>query len=201
MRQICPKRIFHVQSRIITFGNNFHLKQKTFLFGPNSAKSVTPAQNRRIRHIRIILGIKLFLKKQLWFLDQIYSKKCFPSKAVQLNLTIEFNVFELVYGPSFILNQNACKIEKSELHHRIQHIWISLDTKSHLHPIQDGNFWGCSRMGGGQKGPLPKICHRYPTMMKLGTIIIYLKQIPKNYESRDTPPDFCWHQYFFTGNQ
>ena len=26
--------------------------------------------------------------------------------------------------------------------------------------------------GGGQKGPtLPKICHTYPTMMKLGTVI------------------------------
>ena len=92
------------------------------MFGPNSAKSVTPAQNRRIRHIRISLRIKFFLEKQLWFLDQIYSKKCFPSKAVRLNLTIEFNVFELVYGPSFILNQNECKIEKSEVHHRIQHI-------------------------------------------------------------------------------
>ena len=33
-------------------------------------------------------------------------------------------------------------------------------------------------MGGGeeQKGPppLPKICHRYPTMMKLGTVILIL---------------------------
>ena len=54
-----------------------------------------------------------------------------------------------------------------------------------LNPIQDGHFWGCSRMGGdggggvprgggggggggGQKDPtLPKICHTYPTMMKL----------------------------------
>ena len=29
--------------------------------------------------------------------------------------------------------------------------------RSHLllfNPIQDGLFWGCSRMGGGQKGPL-----------------------------------------------
>ena len=35
--------------------------------------------------------------------------------------------------------------------------------------------WG--REGGGQKGPLPKICHKYPTMMKFGTVIPYLKKI------------------------
>ena len=50
-----------------------------------------------------------------------------------------------------------------------------------LNPIQDGHFRGCSRMtGGGKKAPLPKICHIYPTMMKLGTVIPYLKKIQKN---------------------
>ena len=29
--------------------------------------------------------------------------------------------------------------------------------------------------GGGKKAPLPKICHTYPTMMKLGTVKPYLK--------------------------
>ena len=33
--------------------------------------------------------------------------------------------------------------------------------------------------GGGQKGPLPKICHTYPTMMKLGTVVPYPKKIQK----------------------
>ena len=33
--------------------------------------------------------------------------------------------------------------------------------------------------GGGQKAPLPKICHTFPTMMKLGTITPYLKKIQK----------------------
>ena len=32
---------------------------------------------------------------------------------------------------------------------------------------------------GWPKGPLSKICHTYPTMMKLGTIIPYLKKIQK----------------------
>ena len=73
---------------------------------------------------------------------------------------------------------------------------------SSFNPIQDGHFRGCSRIGeGGKKVPLPKICHTYPTMMKLGTVIPYLKKIQEIYESRDTPPEFCWHQHFFTGNQ
>ena len=33
---------------------------------------------------------------------------------------------------------------------------------------------------GNQKGPLPKIYHTYPTMMKLGTVIPYLKKIQKH---------------------
>ena len=62
-----------------------------------------------------------------------------------------------------------------------------------LNPIQDRHFWGCSRMGreGGKKGPLPKICHTYPSMMKLGTVIPYPKKIKKIYESRDISPEFC----------
>ena len=51
--------------------------------------------------------------------------------------------------------------------------------------------------GGGQKGPppqkrppLPKFCQTYPTMIKLGTVIPYLRKIQKVYESRDTPRDF-----------
>ena len=41
-----------------------------------------------------------------------------------------------------------------------------------LNPIQDRGLltdggWG----GGGGKATLPIICHTYPTMMKLGTVI------------------------------
>ena len=70
-----------------------------------------------------------------------------------------------------------------------------------INPIQDGLFWGCSRMEVAKMAPLPKLCHRYPTMMKLGTVIPYLKEIQKIYESRDTPLEFCRYQQFFTGNQ
>ena len=49
-------------------------------------------------------------------------------------------------------------------------------------------FGTAHRWGDGQKDhSLPKICHTYPTMMKLGTVIPYLKKIQKIYESRDTP--------------
>ena len=41
-----------------------------------------------------------------------------------------------------------------------------------------------------QKRLLPKICHIYPTMMKLGTVILNLKKIQKIYESCDTPLEF-----------
>ena len=41
----------------------------------------------------------------------------------------------------------------------------------------------CVGGGGGeqQKGPRPKICHTYPEMMKLGTVIPHLKKIQKMY--------------------
>ena len=66
-----------------------------------------------------------------------------------------------------------------------------------------GIFGAAHGWGGGgvKKTPLPKICLRYPTMMKPGTVIPYLNKIQKIYESRDTPSEFYWHQHFFTGNQ
>ena len=73
---------------------------------------------------------------------------------------------------------------------------------TNLNPIQDWLFRGYSRMGGGgKKDPLHKIRHTYPTMMKLGRVIPQPKEIQKIHESRDTPLEFCWHQYFFIGNQ
>ena len=60
-----------------------------------------------------------------------------------------------------------------------------------INPIQDGLFRGCSRMGGSKKGSLPKTCHKYPAVMKLGTFIPNTKKIQKIYESRDTPLEFC----------
>ena len=44
--------------------------------------------------------------------------------------------------------------------------------------------------GAGLLAPLPKICFTYPTMMKLGTVIPYLRKIQKLYKSRDTSLEF-----------
>ena len=53
------------------------------------------------------------------------------------------------------------------------------------------DFFGAAQgWGGSFLAPLPKIRHRYPTMMKLGTIIPYLRKIQKMYKSRDTSYEF-----------
>ena len=51
-----------------------------------------------------------------------------------------------------------------------------------------GAAHGWRRGGGGKKAPLPKICHTYSTMMKLCTVIPYIKKIQKVYESKTLPP-------------
>lgn len=50
-----------------------------------------------------------------------------------------------------------------------------------------GLFGAAHRWRGEWKGPLPQICHTYWTIMKLGIIILYLKEIPKLHKSCDTP--------------
>ena len=41
-----------------------------------------------------------------------------------------------------------------------------------------------------KKALLLEICYTYPTMIKLGTVISYLKEIPKLYKSGDTLLEF-----------
>ena len=54
----------------------------------------------------------------------------------------------------------------------------------------DAQGWGVGG-GRGQIGPhLAKICHTYPIMMKLSTLIPYLKKIQKINKSRDTLLEF-----------
>ena len=56
-----------------------------------------------------------------------------------------------------------------------------------FNPILDGPFRSCSWMRGSKRLPLSKICRAYPTLMKLGTVIPYLKKIQKIHKSHDTP--------------
>ena len=58
------------------------------------------------------------------------------------------------------------------------------------------------RGGAGAKSLPPSlsiICHTHPTLMKLSTVIPYLKKIQKIHKSHDTPLDS--YQHFFTENQ
>ena len=57
--------------------------------------------------------------------------------------------------------------------------------------IQDRPFHSFPRTGRRQKGPPSLKSVTLSTMMKVGTVIPYLKKIPKIYESRDTPLEFC----------
>ena len=65
--------------------------------------------------------------------------------------------------------------------------WTYLATSTGLlfNSIQKGPLCGRPRMAGGKKAPLPKICHRHPTMMKLGTP--YRKR-PQKYVDHVEPP-------------
>ena len=51
-----------------------------------------------------------------------------------------------------------------------------------------GLFGAAHAWGGGQDKKIPflKICHTYPKMMTLDTVIPYIKSIPKIYKSRYT---------------
>ena len=60
--------------------------------------------------------------------------------------------------------------------------------------------WGGCRGGRGKK-PLHKICHTYPTKMKLGLITPCLKNIQNIYDSRNALLEFCWNKHFFIGIQ
>ena len=62
-------------------------------------------------------------------------------------------------------------------------------------------WWGGGAEGGGAKRlPLPKMSYTYLAMMKLGTVIPYLKKIQKIYYMREAAVEFYGHQQFFTGN-
>ena len=65
----------------------------------------------------------------------------------------------------------------------------SLYLKVELSLFKMGIFGAAHGWGGSEKGPsIPKICQTYPTMMKLGTVIPYLKKIQNIHDSRNTPP-------------
>ena len=56
-----------------------------------------------------------------------------------------------------------------------------------VNPIKDRLFRDFSRLREPKKPPFSKICHTYPTIMKAGTVIHYLRKIQKTYKSFDIP--------------
>ena len=64
-----------------------------------------------------------------------------------------------------------------------------------------GLFGAAHEWGKGKKTPIPKFSHTYPTMMRLGAVKPCQEKIQNKYKWRDTRLEFCWNQYFFTGNQ
>ena len=69
----------------------------------------------------------------------------------------------------------------------VSHSW-ALNFSLYFNPILDGHF-----------GTAPGICHTYPKLMKLVTVILYLRKIQKIYKSRDIPLEFGWYQHFLSG--
>ena len=59
--------------------------------------------------------------------------------------------------------------------------------------------WAFSKLltDGGKRSSFPKICHTYPTMMKLSTVTSYLQKIQKINESRYTSPWILITSAFF----
>ena len=91
-------------------------------------------------------------------------------------------------------NEKLCKKLTKVICHELAEWFLSL---FRMGIFGAAHGWGPKR----PLPPLPKICHTYPSMVKLGTVIPYLKKIQKLYKSCDTPTEFCWYQHLFTGNQ
>ena len=147
MEQICPKKVFPVQSRtnahhhriqriVISLGAKFHFKQTVLIswtkfaqkgYFPSKAEQVI--YYYQIQHIRISISTNFHLKL--------------------MKITIEFSTFELVLKPTFIFsrqlwfgpnlpNKGFYGFKTGHMMNitisatTFQRIWISLGTKFHL---------------------------------------------------------------------
>ena len=101
-------------------------------------------------------------------------------KEYKLSINIKKTKFAL-FHKNFSKNEIPVKlpaliIRNNSIERKSSIKFLEVILYEHINPIQDGPFRGYSRMGG-QKAPLPKVCHTYPTMMKLGPVVPYLKNI------------------------
>ena len=82
------------------------------------------------------------------------------------------------------------------IHYYLQKSWMVFA----FNPIQDGPFRSCSGWWGGPQRYYCLKSATHPAMMKIGTLIPYLKKIQKIYKSCDTPLELCRYQHF-SGHQ
>ena len=81
---------------------------------------------------------------------------------------------------------------------------VSSKGRTKVNPIHMGQFGVAQGWGGegvGQKDPLPKICHTYPSVMKLDTIMPYLKKTQKYMNHVTHLLSSSDISIFFIGNQ
>ena len=71
-----------------------------------------------------------------------------------------------------------------------------IDVAKNLTLFRRSLFMAVHDRGRGKKTFFPKIFQIYSTMVKLGTVIPYLKKMQQIFKSRGMSLEFCWHQHF-----
>ena len=84
-----------------------------------------------------------------------------------------------MYLKNNLIAWQSFKLRCRQLQAVMQQFQIILHKSNLTDLIQDGSFRGCSRTAESQKDLIPKTSHTYPTMMKLSTVIPYLKKTQK----------------------
>ena len=113
-----------------------------------------------------------------WIVDfQIFELLC----TIPLFISRFLNFFQLFPGFHALIERIAALA--------INEGYIVICKLNIFNSIQDGPIQGCSKMVVPKNLPSLKSV-TYPAMMKLGTVIAYLKNIQKLYKSRDTPLEF-----------
>ena len=100
-----------------------------------------------------------------------------------------YNITKKIFFTSFFFIHVYFLLQKKEMnsdsenHRSVSMLFLLILFKMGL--------FGAAYGWGPQSDPLPKICHTHPVMMKLDTVMPYLKKIHKIYESCDTLLEFC----------
>lgn len=81
---------------------------------------------------------------------------------------------------------NVTSLFLTEYRHYVNSSLLSMEPFAGTH--------GC----GSKRHPLNEMSNTYPTMIKLPTVMLYLKKIQRNFKSCVASFKICWHQLFFT---